>query len=96
MTLHSTRLLDVANRLEPTVQSTLSAYSGLIARNGGAGSDPALGALQLFQASVITQSRLLSYIDIYLGLAILSGLAVVLLAMARLRHGTHAPLWHFW
>ncbi len=96
MTLHSSRLLDVANRLDPTVQSTLSAYSGLIARNGGAGSNPALGALQLFQANVVTQSRLLSYIDIYLGLAVLSGLAVVLLAMARLRPGTGIPHWHLW
>ena len=84
LTLHSSRLLDVANRLDPTVQSTLSSYSGLIVRNGGAGSNPALGALQLFQANIITQSRLLSYIDIYLGLAVLSGVAVVLLAMARL------------
>jgi DHA2 family multidrug resistance protein len=96
MTLHSSRLLDVANRLDPTVQSTLSSYSGLIARNGGAGSNPALGALQLFQANVITQSRLLSYIDIYLGLAVLSGVAVVLLAMARLRPSTDLMHWHFW
>jgi hypothetical protein len=45
---------------------------------------------------VITQSRLLSYIDIYLGLAVLSGLAVVLLALARLRPGTDATHLHFW
>jgi DHA2 family multidrug resistance protein len=96
MTLHSSRLLDVANRLDPTVQSTLSSYSGLIARNGGAGSNPALGALQLFQANIITQSRLLSYIDIYLGLAVLSGVAVVLLAMARLRPSTDLMHWHLW
>ena len=95
MTLHSTRLLDVANRLDPTVQSTLAAYSGLIARNGGAGSNPALGALQLFQADVITQSRLLSYIDIYLVLAVLSAVAVVLLAMARLRPAKDLAHWHF-
>ena len=95
MTLHSARLLDVANRLDPVVQSTLGAYSALIARNGGAGSNPALGALQLFQANVITQSRLLSYIDIYLGLAVLSGLAVVLLALARLRPGADGTHLHF-
>jgi len=96
MTLHSARLLDVANRLDPTLQSTLSSYSGLIARNGGAGSNPALGALQLFQANIITQSRLLSYIDIYLGLAVLSGVAAVLLAMARLRPSTELMYWHSW
>ncbi len=96
MTLHSSRLLDVANRLDPTLQSTLSSYSGLIARNGGAGSNPALGALQLFQENIITQSRLLSYIDIYLGLAVLSGVAVVLLATARLRPSTDLMHWHLW
>jgi hypothetical protein len=63
---HSARLLDVANRLDPTVQSSLSSYSGLIVRNTGAGSNPAPDALQLFQANIITQSRLLSYIHIYL------------------------------
>ena len=96
MTVHSARLLDVANRLDPTLQSTLSSYSGLIARNGGAGSNPALGALQLFQANIITQSRLLSYIDIYLGLAVLSGVAVLLLAMARLRPSRDLMYWHSW
>jgi DHA2 family multidrug resistance protein len=52
--------------------------------------------LQLFQANIITQSRLLSYIDIYLGLAVLSGVAVVLLAMARLRPSTDLMHWHLW
>ena len=96
MTLHSSRLLDVANRLDPIAQSTLSAYSRLIARDGGAGSNPALGALELLQANVVTQSRLLSYIDIYLGLAILSGLAVILLAMARLKPSKDLMHWHLW
>jgi hypothetical protein len=96
LTLHSARLLDVANRLDPTVQSTLSSYSGLIVRNAGAGSNPALGALQLFRANIITQSRLLSYIDIYLGLAVLSGVAVVLLAVGRLKPSTNLMYWHLW
>ena len=34
-TLHSARLVDVANRFNPTLQSTMSRYSSLIARNGG-------------------------------------------------------------
>lgn len=50
-TLHSARLVDVANRLDPTTQSQ---YASLIARNGGAGSNPALGAVQIFQSNVIT------------------------------------------
>jgi hypothetical protein len=47
--LHSSRLLDVSNRLDPTTSSTLAQYADLIHRNGGATSVPALGALQLFQ-----------------------------------------------
>jgi DHA2 family multidrug resistance protein len=82
-TLHSARLIDVANRFDPTLQSTLSQYTSLIARNGGAAANPALGAVQILQANVITQSRLLSYIDIYLGLAALSAVVLCLLFVSR-------------
>jgi DHA2 family multidrug resistance protein len=85
MTLHSARLLDVANRLDPTVRSTLSQYAILIHRNAGGSSNPVLGALQIFQANVITQSRLLSYIDIYFGLAAMALLALILLALGRIK-----------
>jgi MFS transporter, DHA2 family, multidrug resistance protein len=91
MTLHSARLLDVANRLDLTTRSTLAQYADLIYRNGGASSNPALGAIQIFEANVITQSRLLSYIDICFGLAVLALLALVFLAVAQIKpkHGTH-------
>jgi DHA2 family multidrug resistance protein len=82
-TLHSARLIDVANRFDPTLQSTLSQYNSVIARNGGAAANPALGAVQIFQSNVITQSRLLSYIDIYLGLAVLSAVVLCLLFVSR-------------
>ena len=85
MTLHSSRLLDVANRLDPTVSSTLAQYAGLIHRNGGGGSNPSLGALQLFQNQVITQSRLLSYVDNYFGLALLAALALIIVAFSNLK-----------
>jgi MFS transporter, DHA2 family, multidrug resistance protein len=83
-TFHSSRILDVANRLDPILRSTLVQYTGLIHRNGGGGSNPVLGALQLFQADVIVQSRLLSYIDIYFGLASLAASALFLLAFTRI------------
>jgi MFS transporter, DHA2 family, multidrug resistance protein len=83
MTLHSSRLLDVSNRLDPTTRSTLAQYADLIHRNGGATSVPALGALQLFQNNVITQSRLFSYIDIYYGLATLGVVALISIAITR-------------
>ena len=84
MTLHSSRLLDVSNRLDATTRSTLTQYADLIHRNGGS-SDPGLGALQLFQNNVITQSRLFSYIDIYFGLAILGVVALISIAISRIR-----------
>jgi DHA2 family multidrug resistance protein len=87
-TLHSARLVDVANRLDPTLQSTLSQYSSLIARDGGAASNPTLGAVQLFQSNVITQSRLLAYIDIYFGLAFL---CVVILCVIIATRPKNAP-----
>jgi DHA2 family multidrug resistance protein len=83
MTFHSSRLLDVANRLDPITSSTLTQYADLIHRNAGAGSNPSQGALQILQSNVITQSRLLSDIDIYFGLATLAGLALILLGITR-------------
>ena len=83
MTLHSSRLLDVSNRLDATTRSTLTQYANLIHRNGGPGSVPGLGALQLFQNNVITQSRLFSYIDIYFGLAMLGVVALISIAVSR-------------
>ncbi len=85
MTLHSSRLLDVSNRLDSATRSTLAQYAELIHRNGGASSDPALGALQLFQNNVITQSRLFSYIDIYFGLATLGVVALISIAVTQIR-----------
>jgi DHA2 family multidrug resistance protein len=96
MTLHSSRMLDVSNRLDPITRTTLAQYAGLVHRNGGGGSNPALGALQLFQANVIRQSRLLSYLDIYFALAALAGLGLLLLACTRIekkytdRHHFHS------
>ena len=98
MTLHSSRLVDVANALDPTLQSTLSQYSSLIERNGGAGSNPVLGAVQIFQSNVITQSRVLSYIDIYFGLAVLS-VAILCLIIAGRPKRAPLPLrphFHLW
>src|ERR1700729_454253 len=83
MTLHSSRLLDVSNRLDATTRSTLTQYADVIHRNGGAAGGPGLGALQLFQNNVITQSRLFSYIDIYFGLAMLGVVALISIAVSR-------------
>jgi MFS transporter, DHA2 family, multidrug resistance protein len=94
MTFHSSRILDLANRLDPILRSTLAQYANLIHRNGGSDSNPALGALQLFQADVIRQSRLLSYIDIYFGLAVLAGVALILLAIGRVKRKPGTTQFH--
>ncbi|MGA8406502.1 MAG: MFS transporter [Candidatus Acidiferrales bacterium] len=96
MTLHSARLLDVANRLDATTHTTLQQYANIIHRNGGPTSVPALGALQLFQNNVITQSRLLSYIDIYFGLALLAALGLVVVAIARVKSRLASTHFHPW
>src|SRR3984957_1233855 len=97
-TLHSARLVDVANRLDPTLQLTLAQYSSLIERDGGAASNPALGAIQIFQSNVITQSRLPSYIAIYFGLAVLGVVVLILLLLARPKNAAAParPHFHLW
>jgi DHA2 family multidrug resistance protein len=85
MTLHSSRLLDVSNRLDPTTSSTLAQYANLIHRHGPATSVPAAGALQLFQNNVITQARLFSYIDVSFGLAVIGVVALISLALSRIK-----------
>src|SRR5262249_17536954 len=96
MTFHSSRLLDVANRIDPIVTRTLSTYSNLIHRNGGPGSVPGFGALQIFQGNVITQSRLLSYIDIYLGMAALLVLGLAILIVTKFRFKNGPRCFHVW
>jgi MFS transporter, DHA2 family, multidrug resistance protein len=94
--LHSSRLLDVANRLDAITRSTLVQYAAVIHRGGGGGSNPVLGALQLFQANVITQSRLLAYIDIYFGLAAIAALGLLLLVISRFKNKFAAHNFHAW
>src|ERR1700723_2571225 len=96
MTLHSSRLLDVSNRLDATTRSTLTQYADLIHRNGGPGSVPGLGALQLFQNNVITQSRLFSYIDIYFGLATLGVVALISIAITQVKVKRGSIHFHPW
>jgi MFS transporter, DHA2 family, multidrug resistance protein len=95
MTTHSSRLLDVSNRLDATTRSTLAGYAHLIHSNGVT-SDPAQGALQIFQGNVITQSRLFSYIDIYFGLAMLAVAALISIAITRVRLKRGPTQFHLW
>ncbi len=96
MTFHSSRLLDKANALDPTVRSTLAQYAHVIANRGGGRSNPTLGALQLFQGQVVTQSELLSYIDVYFCLGAVCVVGLILLAVARLRRAEASLRFHLW
>ena len=96
MTFHSSRLLDTANRLDPTVHSTLQQYAHVIAQRGGPLSKPALGALQLFQGQVIVQSELLSYIDVYYCLGAMCVIGLVLVIIARIQRARAIAQFHFW
>jgi MFS transporter, DHA2 family, multidrug resistance protein len=60
-TLHSVRLVDVANRPSRTLQPSLSILQSHFAPWGVA-ANPLLGAVKILQSNLITQSRLLSYI----------------------------------
>ena len=96
MTFHSSRLLDVANRLDPNVRRTLVQYATLVHRNVGTASNPFLGALQLFENNVITQSRVLSYSDIYFGLAMLGVVALVVVGFTTVKQKTAPIHFHLW
>ncbi len=94
LTLHSSRLLDVANRLDPIATSTLADYAALIQRNGGGSSDPAIGALQLFQSVVVIQTRLLSFIDIYTALAVVAFVGLVVVIITGIKGTSEEHLFH--
>jgi hypothetical protein len=84
-TVHSSRLLDTANRLDPVVQRVLRDFASLITArgNGTSVSDP--GNYELFQGLVVTQARLLAFIDICFCLAVAAVIGLIVLALARWR-----------
>ena len=81
-TLHSSRLLDAANQLNPRLDQGLRAISGVVHSGGIAVNSSALGADQLFAGLVNTQARLLSFIDVFWALQILGLAGVVLLVVS--------------
>jgi MFS transporter, DHA2 family, multidrug resistance protein len=81
-TLHSSRLLDTANRLDPSVTRVTQLFGGLIHRDGLALNASSVGADQLFSGLVNSQARLLAFIDVFWALQML-GLACVVLLFIR-------------
>ena len=82
LTFHSSRLLDTANRLDPTTTRYLTAFARTVARNAGGGSQPSLGSLQIFQQLVAVRSRL-AFVDISYCLAILCAVGILLALLTR-------------
>jgi len=79
-TLHSSRLLDTVNQLNPQLAQALRAITGVVHSRGIAINSSSLAADQLFSGLVNTQARLLSIIDVFWALQIL-GLAGILLLL---------------
>lgn len=92
MTLHSSRLLDVANRLDPKTHAAVTRYAGIVGQRVGPVSLPMPGGYQLFENAVIQQSRLLAYMDIFWCLTVLGavGLVVTLLTRHHLKVAAYA------
>ncbi len=86
-TLHSSRLLDAANQLNPRLAQALRAITGVVHSRGIAINSSSLGADQLFAGLVNTQARLLSFIDVFWALQIL-GLAGILLLLSSRSEST--------
>ncbi len=96
LNFHSARLLDEANRLKPIVPRYLADFAANIAKNGGPGSDPSAGALQIFQGLIVVQSRLLSFVDISFCLGILSLFGVFLALRCRGKINKALHFLHIW
>lgn len=92
-TLHSSRLFDTANRLNPIARRVLS-HLGLLLHAKGLPTNIAHGgSFRLFQGLVLRQTALLSFIDVFWCLALLGAAGIVLtLVFANRRHGRTAPV----
>jgi len=82
-TLHSSRLLDTANQLNPRLAQALKAITGVVHSRGIGINSSSLIADQLFSGTVNTQARLLSFIDVFWALQILGLAGILLLLFSR-------------
>ena len=71
-TLHSSRLLDTANRLSPSVDNAVRHLTLLLHSRNLPPNVAAAGAYQLFRGSVVQQTTLLAFIDMFWCLAFLA------------------------
>ncbi len=83
MTLHSSRLLDVANRLDPRAHAAVGHYAGIVAKRAGTAALPMSGGYALFRNAVTQQARLLAYVDIFWCLAVMGAVGFVFVLVTR-------------
>jgi MFS transporter, DHA2 family, multidrug resistance protein len=77
-TLHSSRLLDTANRLSPSVDNTVRRLTLLLHGRNLPSNVAAAGAYQLFRGNVVQQTTLLSFIDVFWCFALLAMAGILL------------------
>ena len=85
-TLHSGRLLDTANRLNPIVGDVVRHLGFRLHAQGLPSNVAHEGAFRLFQLMVAKQTSLLAFIDVFWGLALL-GLVGIVLVLIFARSG---------
>ena len=84
-TLHSSRLLDTANRLSPLVHNTVRRLTLLLHSRNLPSNVAAGGAYELFRGSVVQQTTLLAFIDVFWCLALLAVAGILLVLMLQWR-----------
>jgi MFS transporter, DHA2 family, multidrug resistance protein len=84
-TLHSSRLLDTANRLSPAVDNLVGHLTLLLHSRNLPSNVAAAGAYQLFRGSVVQQTTLLAFADLFwcFALVAVAGILLVLMLMWR-------------
>jgi DHA2 family multidrug resistance protein len=84
-TLHSSRLLDTANRLSPVANHAIRRLALLLHSRNMPSNVAAAGAYQLFRGSVVQQTTLLAFIDVFWCLAFLAVAGILSVLMLQRR-----------
>ncbi len=92
-TFHSSRLLDVANRLSAPVDGVLAQLGQVLQGKGLAPDMARLGSYQIFQGLVMTQTSVLAILDVFKAFEWLAvaGILVVLATWRRARPAAPTP-----
>jgi len=90
-TFHSSRLLDVANRLSAPVDRVLAQLGQVLQGQGVAPDMAQLGSYQIFQGLVMTQTSVLAIMDVFWAFELLAIAGIVLVLATWQSKGPTAP-----